>query len=209
MCGFRCYGITIEPSSCQCPKTGIRSRNNGHWCHASKSELRDSARQGIEKRERIVDKPGKTNVLWWSACISRWLINYILTVYIANGSTLDHHQSSVPWPTHFENSAMAGASVLSTLPNFPISNTVDYDNIDVESLFAMNSSDSTPPSFETVLPGEPEAEMMANVPRTFDGIRFSSMFKGSAFAYPFPHLPTYPQFYPDFKPLACDLPAIH
>ena len=119
---------------------------------------------------------------------------------------------------------MASPSVLSTLPNFSISNSIYYDN-HVGSLFAMDSSSrldpSTltdnlssfqpkPPSFETtiVLPEEPviktKAEVMENVPRSFNGVRFSSMFKESALDCPFPHLPAYP----DFKPLAYDLPTL-
>lgn len=105
---------------------------------------------------------------------------------------------------------MAGPSVLSVLPNFPF---FDYDNISVGSLFAVNSSSRLDSpglvSLETtVLPGEPvvvktEPEMMANVPRTSEGIQISStVFKGSALAYPFSHSPTYAQIYPNFKPLA-------
>lgn len=116
---------------------------------------------------------------------------------------------------------MAGPSVLSTPPNFSISNTFYYDNIgsvvpamDSSSCLdspALNLPSSMRPklSFETaVLPGEPviktKAEEIANVPRTFNGVRFSSMFKESALDCPFFHRPTYP----DFKPLAYDLPTL-
>jgi hypothetical protein len=58
------------------------------------------------------------------------------------------------------------------------------------------------------LPDEPitktKAEEMENVPRSFNGVRFSSMFKESALDCPLPHLPAYP----DFKPLAYDLPTL-
>lgn len=58
------------------------------------------------------------------------------------------------------------------------------------------------PSFETTaLPGEPvitKAEVISNVPRTFNGVRFSSIFKEGAFDCP----------YPDLKPLAYDLPTL-
>jgi hypothetical protein len=114
-------------------------------------------------------------------------------------------------------------SVLSTLPNFSISNSFYYD-IHVGSLRAMNSSSSLDsptltgnlpssirpkPTFETtILPDEPitktKAEEMENVPRSFNGVRFSSMFKESALDCPLPHLPAYP----DFKPLAYDLPTL-
>lgn len=118
---------------------------------------------------------------------------------------------------------MASPSVLSTLPNFSISDSFYYDNINyVGSLPAMDSSSrldspalnlplSIRPklSFETtVFPGEPDiknkAEAIANVPRTFNGVRFSSMLKESALDYPFSHWPTYP----DFKPLAYDFPTL-
>lgn len=117
---------------------------------------------------------------------------------------------------------MASPSVLSTLPNSSVSNSY-YDN-HVGSLLAMDSSSrldpptltgnlpsSIPPepSLEaTVLPDEPviknEVEVMANVPRSFNGVRFSSMFKESTLDYPFFHLPAYP----DFKPLTYDLPTL-
>jgi hypothetical protein len=113
---------------------------------------------------------------------------------------------------------MAGPSVLSTLPIFSISTRNSYyDNINhMGSLLAMDSSSrldspalNSPssirpqPSFETtVLPGEhvikTKAEVMANVPRMFNGVRFSPMFKESALDCP----------YPDFKPLAYDYPRI-
>ena len=130
------------------------------------------------------------------------------------------HQTLIPW-THYDSDIMGGPSVLSTLqvPNFSISNSY-YGNINhAGSLLAMNSSSrldspalnlpSPKPSLETtVLSGEPviktKAEVMANVPRTFSGVRFSSMFKESALDYPFSLLPTYS----DFKPLAYDLPTL-
>ena len=110
----------------------------------------------------------------------------------------------------------------STLPDFSISNSY-YDNR-VGSFLAMDSSSRLElptltgdllssirpkPSFETtVLPDEPiiktKAEVMANVPRSFNGVRFSAMFKESALEYPFSHLPAYP----DFKPLPYDLPML-
>lgn len=154
----------------------------------------------------------------------------ILFIYTANESTLfqfPRHQTLKPWtPSHYEDSnitSMANPSVLSTLPNFSISNSFYYDN-HAGSLLAMDSSSrlDSPrftgylppsirpkPSFETtVLPEAPviktKAEEMANVPRSFNGVRFSSMFKESALDCPLSHLPAYP----DFKPLAYDLPTL-
>ncbi|KAF8812226.1 hypothetical protein BYT27DRAFT_7086967, partial [Phlegmacium glaucopus] len=142
------------------------------------------------------------------------LITTILTLFIANEFTLHQlpcHQTSIPWPYYGDSGIMPDSSVaLSTLPSF------NYDEIDLGSLFVMDSSshldspvnlissssNRPKPSFEATLPGGPviktEDEMMANVPRTFDGIRFSSMFTRSA-AYPFSRLPTYSNIYPDFK----------
>ena len=114
---------------------------------------------------------------------------------------------------------MASPSALSTLPNFSISNTY-YDNINhVGSLLAMDSESSSrldslnlplyirpQPSFETtVMTGSPviktTAEVMANVPRTFNGVRISSMLKESALDCPYP--------VSSFKPLAYyDLPTL-
>lgn len=72
----------------------------------------------------------------------------------------------------------------------------------MDSSYRLNSpinpipSPRSKPSFEANLPAvKTEDGMIVNVPRTFD---FSSMFKGSALAYPLSHLPTFP-IYPDFK----------
>lgn len=147
-------------------------------------------------------------------CVLVDLLSNLNSVPIADESTLHqfpHHQTLIPW-THYEGSdIMAGSSVLSTVPNFSILNP--YDNIDhVGSLLAMDSSSrldsptlnlssSIRPktSFETtVFPGEPviktEAEMMANVPRTLYGVRFSSMFKESALDCPFSNISSVPRF---------------
>ena len=156
------------------------------------------------------------------------LICYLIStlfIYTANESTLyqfPHHQTLVPWPGTGSDT-MASPSVLSTHPNYSISNSY-YDNNVLGSLLAMDSSSrlDSPAltgnlpsairprtSFETtVLPDEPviktKAEVMANVPRSFNGVRFSSMFKESALECPFSHFPAYP----DFKQLAYGLPTL-
>lgn len=107
-------------------------------------------------------------------------------------------------------------SVLSTLPSFPTCHSFNYNNIDSGSLLVIDSSspldpsvnlisslsNRPEPSFEATLPViKTEDELMTtNVPRTFDGIRFSSMLKRSLLAYPFSYLPTYSSIYSDFKP---------
>jgi hypothetical protein len=112
---------------------------------------------------------------------------------------------------------MASPSVLSTLPKSSVSNPFYHDNHAMDSSFRdsptltgnLPSSIQPKPSIETtVFPDEPviktKAEVvMANVPRSFNGVRFSSMFKESALDCSFSHLPAYP----DFKPLAYDLPT--
>ena len=103
-------------------------------------------------------------------CVLVDLLSNLNPVHIANGSTLHqfpHHQTLIPW-THYEDSDIMASppSVLSTLPNFSISNPY-YDNIDhAGSLLTMDCLDSPAlnlpssirpkPSFETtVFPGEP------------------------------------------------------
>ena len=74
------------------------------------------------------------------------LLSNLNPVHIVNESTLHqfpHYQTLIPWSHYEDSDIMVGPSVLSTLqvPNFPISNSFYYDNIDdVASLLAMDSS---------------------------------------------------------------------
>ena len=103
-------------------------------------------------------------------CVLVDLLSNLNSVPIADESTLHqfpHHQTLIPW-THYEDSDIMASppSVLSTLPNFSISNPY-YDNIDhAGSLLTMDCLDSPAlnlpssirpkPSFKTtVFPGEP------------------------------------------------------
>ena len=154
------------------------------------------------------------------------LIRYLISnLFLANESTLNqvsHNQILTPWTHYKDSDIVASPSVLSTFPNLSISNSY-YDN-HVGPLLSMDSpsrlepptltgdlpsSIRPKPSFQTtVLPDEPvmktKVDVMANVPRSFNGVQFPSMFKESAFDCSFSHLPAYP----DFKPLSYDLPTL-
>ena len=148
------------------------------------------------------------------------LIRYLISnlFFLANEFTINqnsHNQTLTPW-THYEDSLiMARPSELSTFPGFSISNSY-YNHVGPSHVMEsptltgnLPSLIRPKPSFQTtVLPDEPviktKVEVMANVPRSFNGVRFPSMFKESAFDCSFSHLPAYP----DFKPLSYDLPTL-